>query len=108
MQPAYHIRTVRFLDHKGHIDGRGALGDDLDVGRPDRIEYPASKSGRIAQANADYGHDGAVLLDPHLAELAEIPDEWIEPGAILDGQRNAHLTASQHVDHGFVALKDLK
>src|SRR3954469_4702251 len=105
VKPANYIRPIFLPNYKGHVDGRSALRDNLHVCRPHGVEHPAGQPGSLPQSDADNGHDGAMLLDPYLPELAEVADEGFDPGAILDRQRNTHLTACQYVDHGFVALE---
>src|SRR3954464_14192390 len=84
MQSAHHVGSVLFPDDERHVDGRCSLGDDLDVGRPYRVEHAPRQARSLPKANPDDGDNGSLLLDPDFAQLAEVTHQWIEPGTILD------------------------
>ena len=68
----------------------------------------AASPGVFSQPDADHGDDGASLVDPDLAQIRELAPDEVEAGAVLDGERDAHLAARQHVHHDFVALEHLE
>ena len=68
----------------------------------------AASPGVARMPMPDHGDDGAPLLDPDLAQLAQVAHQRIEPRRVLDGERDAHLAAREHVHHHFVALEDLE
>ena len=59
---------------------------------------PARDARRLEQALADEGDDGAVALDPDLAQLGEVGGELVDVGLPVDGRRDAHLGGGHEVD----------
>src|SRR5215207_3567634 len=108
MQPPDHIGAILFPHNESHINRGRALGDDFYICRPDRVEDSRSEARRVPESDTNDRNNGTVLLLPYLAQLTEVTHQRAEAGAILDGERDAHLTTGKHVDDGLMPLEHLE
>src|SRR4051794_11477187 len=54
---------------------------------------------------ADQANDYALVLDGHFGELAELAEDEVDVGGVVDGEGDADLAGGDHIDGGFVAVE---